>query len=201
MSKVKYQGLYFKWGSTVGIAPTSTALVMDPETGMIPAKFITYTNGQTGEAPSTNVWSSIPYDNTSITTPTTDICTLINSAYRTPTKKDMETLIADIITSSHVGTWTEISSPSTTVNADGTYSIPDGNLVKNVFLPASGSASGPSVYAGSEVSYWSSTTVDSGTDRAYSFYDWNSNLGAMAVNGGSFKDIAFPIRCIKKPKD
>jgi hypothetical protein len=175
MNKVKYQGLYFKWGSTVGIAPNSPV-----------GTWTTYQHGVSGSVSET-VWSNISYE--SATTLTTDICTTINSAYRMPTKDELSALKGS---HTKIGSWSTIT--STTTNASGTYAIPSGTLVENIFFPASGEMREALVTAGYSIYYWSN--VASSQTLAYAMSGGNSGSIGNPYTGN--KDIAFPIRCIKK---
>jgi hypothetical protein len=178
MSKVNYQGLYFKWGSTVGIAPNSPLGSW-------------YTYPQIGESNPQTVWSNIPYD-TSTSTPDIDICTTLNSNYRMPTREE----IADIAGSSRtkIGNWDPIT--PTTTNQQGTTTIPGGTLVGNVFFPASGEMRETTlVNAGNTIYYWSNEAY-SGT-LAYAMLGYSSGT----ISNPSTMDKAsnaYSIRCIKK---
>jgi uncharacterized protein (TIGR02145 family) len=197
MSKVKYQGLFFKWGSLTGVAPTSTGV----ENGG--ANYITYTHGVSGSA-TTADWSTIDYygndasETDALVPADDDICIAIsNDTYRLPTKDEMYALLNSVTTTPHVGDWRYIESPSETVSADGTYPIPNGTLVGNVFLPASGGAADYAVFAGSDVNYWSSTANETDNTLAYSFYDGSKRVIELRSDYGK-AEFAFSIRCIKK---
>ncbi|MDR0988963.1 MAG: hypothetical protein LBM06_05830 [Prevotellaceae bacterium] len=178
MSAVMNQGLYFKWGSLVGIAPNSTQ-----------NNYTTYTNGSSTNGFTTDL-NSITSDNSTASGMTpNDICTSINPAYRMPNKTELQPLIDDLF-----GTFTKIGDWNTaTGNATGTATIPSGALKGNLFLPAAGYIyyDGSMVRPGGNLYYWSGEAHYAG----YAHVIYASGTLFYAGQYGSY--YGMPIRCIK----
>jgi hypothetical protein len=172
-----YQGLFFKWGSTVGIAPNSPVGSW-------------YTYPKVGASNPGSDWGAITYDGS------TDLCTTISSAYRMPTLSEMQALVDLPATDKlSIGTWESIT--STTTNRQGTTLIPSGIVAGNVFFPAAGSITDSLGEAGIELNYWSSNAT--GAVFANSLYAWKSATPGTSLKIANYgKDYGFSIRCIKK---
>jgi hypothetical protein len=170
--KEYYQGVFIRWKSLVGITPI--AVDMGSTSGIV------YIVSGSGWAPSKLVWSSIPIEEG-------DICTKINSAYRTPSSDEFG-----------IGSWE--SSSGTAISGDdfGRTDVKNngGMYVWNnslgVILPASGFLSSYNSYnsadAGEHLYYWTATRGSG--DGGHTF------IGSTVQNLNIY-NCAFPIRCVK----
>jgi hypothetical protein len=178
------QGLFFKWGSLVGISPKG-----DTWSGDIP--IYTYNpDADTYTASTAATWSSISPngDGNDLSGDTEDICTAINSSWRMPNEGELETLI----TTSYamIGERTAF----TGANDAGTGTIYNGELYDSqTYLPFSAYRKGTdgalSGGAGTEAYYWSKT---SNALDGVCLEDW-----AVPTFNILSAEYALPIRCIK----
>jgi hypothetical protein len=168
-----YQGLFYKWGSLVGISPVGAWA--DNKTPLY--------NSDLGD---TYTWGNIPYDAVTAEGGTLDtdhdICQQINSAYRIPTQQEWVDLYR--LPEQTIG-----EAGSTTTDAqDGTGAIYIGTLYDNlVFIPYAGArynTDGRVDMVGSMPTYWANEAIDA----------------AEANNNTTYLDktFAMPVRCIKK---
>jgi hypothetical protein len=178
MSGVKYQGLFYKWGSLLGISPTSTTndwTVYDKD----------------GYPTTKTAWSQINDYDTNSGTVTDDICTEIDNTYRMPTPSEFG---YDDAMSGYTKpvAWTDESSAA---RDDGTGIFHSGDIYKNItFFPASGlfNASGALGEQGENVYYWTNNSLSGGTARVLE--DYNVGAARNALNTA----YGVSIRCIKK---
>ncbi|WP_157258158.1 FISUMP domain-containing protein [Dysgonomonas sp. HGC4] len=197
-SKGVYQGVYFKFGSLTGIAPTptnySTSIVTYPPSG-----------GSTTSSPD---WGSIPYTDTgdlvhdlaSIAQGKGDICKYLTSKgwapsgnWRLPTRDELVFMLKS------GGSW--VNGTNTSGNNAGTNSIASGwknpgdiNYPYGYFFPASGSRyynSGILNYMNYYGYYWSSDYADS--MRGYFVYFYRSHVTPNYI---SFRAYGIPVRCV-----
>jgi hypothetical protein len=168
-----YQGLFFKWGSLVGISPVGAWA--DNTTPLY--------NSSLGD---TYTWGNIPYDDPNAQTPGAtlgsdyDICSKINSAYRIPTLEEWVNLRK--LSKQTIGT----AGSTTTEAVDGTGAIYSGTLYDNlVFIPYAGARNtdGSLAMVGGIDAYWSNEAYDAS----------QANNNSTAVD----KTTAQPVRCIK----
>jgi hypothetical protein len=199
-SKAGYQGVYFKWGSLVGISPVGEW--SDDSTPVYRA----------GESASSTYpsWASIPYENsgsvTEVGDPNTitfkgDICKYINSGYHLP-------MIGEFGTKDRWDQqgWEQYINSTfpdvTTDKPDGTYdfivnskSCARNTVMGNVILPASGCrsyGSGVLVYVGTWGLYWINLDYGSTLARSLYFYRWLLGPGTALD-----RDYGFPVRCVR----
>ncbi|MBD8347784.1 hypothetical protein [Dysgonomonas sp. HGC4] len=194
-----YQGVYFKFGSLTGIAPTpdnySTSTVTYPPSG-----------GSTTSSPD---WGSIPYTNTgdlvhnstSIAQGKGDICKYLTSQgwappgnWRMPTNDELVFML------NSGGSW--VNGTNTSGNNAGTNSIASGwrnpgdiNYPYGYFLPASGyryaSSTGPLDNVGTFGYYFSSSpNVTLGYYLGFNSIAVFTGYGASRSNGMAVRCIA-----------
>jgi uncharacterized protein (TIGR02145 family) len=171
-----YQGLFYKWGSLVGISPVGE---------WTPNETPLY-NSSLG---ATYDWANIPYDNVTASgslPPANDICEQISGgAYRMPTHEEWADFMDDTKTKQETISLSTVTSTNPEYGTDAIYS---GTLYDDlVFIPSAGSrnsGNGNLTEVGASSYYWSNTTVN--TTFAY------QNTSAW------YKTEAYPIRCIKK---
>jgi hypothetical protein len=201
-----YQGLFFKWGSLVGISP-----VGEWSNNSTPV----YRAGESGSSTYSH-FNSIPYwnnatygdviDNTHTSALVGDICRYIDNRYRLP--KDGEIPLTTTNGSSWTGGWTKVGivESVTTTDHDGTYDFIANNkfcaknAALNVILPASGYRSLYDQYTlrlydvGEWALYWGSTSGGSTNGHpAIGF----SNSG-VSNSGGSYQRVYhYSVRCIR----
>jgi hypothetical protein len=214
-SNTKYQGVYFKWGSFVGISPVGIDYDADASTGTVlywPDDVITHT----WKVVRGINWSSIPYeDDRLIKTTDTDACSLladmdlsaykgdicnyIKPNYRMPTLDELTTLYSSNGYNPKVSATASVTVPPGDANAAGKYVFADDSY--GVFtgtgtsytLPASGYRSGDSGTSGSAGtygSYWSGSA--NGPDQAHEL-DFNNN---DAHKGNYSRSFAQSVRCV-----
>jgi uncharacterized protein (TIGR02145 family) len=169
-----YQGLFYKWGSTIGISPTGYWVNGG-------ATNATKLYNTPNDFKTDYTWSDItPYDlaGGALSGSTYDICAG-SSGWRMPTPDEWAALMA--LPSVTIGG----SSGITTTAEDGTGAIYQGTLYDNlVFIPKAGyRESDGTLYNHATAYYWSNTAYD--VDKAY---DNESTYSKSAAN---------PIRCIK----
>ncbi|MBD8349919.1 FISUMP domain-containing protein [Dysgonomonas sp. HGC4] len=192
-----YQGVYFKFGSLTGIAPTpdnySTSTVTYPPSG-----------GSTTSSPD---WGSIPYTNTgdlvhnsaSIAQGKGDICKYLTSQgwappgnWRLPTKDELVFMLKSD------GSW--VDGTNTSANDVGTNSIAsrwknpgDNNYPYGYIFPASGSryrSTGSLTNVGIGGYYWSSSPSGASGSCVVFSSSGVSPAEATRANG-------FTIRCVE----
>jgi hypothetical protein len=195
-SKDGYQGLFFKWGSLVGIAPTVDWV--NNSTRVYKAGASTYSTYPT--------WDDIPFESSTtmgdpdLNTFKGDICKYINSAYRLPVYGEFGT----------IGGWhqnwekdLDVAVGFRTDKVDGTYNFvtslgkgyATNTVMGNVIFPASGNFNHYGLCqnnVGSQGKYWTSSAA--GTTTRYYLYFSSSTIGESFSIG----ELAYPIRCVKK---
>jgi hypothetical protein len=181
MSGVQYQGLFYTWGSLLGVSPTSPI-----------NNWTVYDTA--GVTTSHSDWKEIDYDLNDGTV-THDICTAIDNTYRMPTPDDLGLRDAPETVAGYYTkpvAWTDESSAA---RADGTGIFHSGDIYKNItFFPASGLFDdhlGALGEQGTKLCYWTNFSSVSGT--ADVLQDYNQ----AAVNALK-KASGLSIRCIKK---
>jgi hypothetical protein len=176
MSKVMNQGLFFKWGSLVGISPLG-AWNTDTSAGT-PWYDTTAHNGGAWSSISPATWAS-GQDLTNAQ----DICyQLSGGTYRMPARYEIPT------------SGTPINSSATfTANAVGTAQIAKGYILNgNLYFPTAGFRGYADGGVSSDSYYWTKT-VSATSDKGISLYNNTYPFG------GSYIHTAMPIRCIKNP--
>jgi uncharacterized protein (TIGR02145 family) len=172
-----YQGLFYKWGSTIGISPVGEWVNGGTDN---PTKLYDTPNGFKTDY----TWSDItPYNlaGGALSGATYDICAG-SSGWRMPTRGEWAALMA--LPNVSIGG----SSGITTTAEDGTGAIYQGTLYDNlVFLPNAGERAADS-----------GELYNVGED----FYSWSNEAASAADaydHGGvsGSKNWAYPIRCIK----
>jgi hypothetical protein len=175
------QGLFFKWGSLVGISPAGED--ESPWTG------ITYTNGATTNPGNEPIWDNINDTDPDATASNAkldsdyDICTQINEAYRMPTQSEAQLFYSNHLSQQQIGTIGTITTEAT----DGTEAIYIGILYDGfLFIPNSGlrDIDGSLHVVGTMGTFWSNTAYD--------------DVDAYTLLDGYDKTSAPPVRCIKK---
>jgi hypothetical protein len=191
-----YQGLYFKWGSLVGVSPVGKWA--SNETPVYRA----------GESASTTYssWGSIPQDqaNGTVSDPNTgtykgDICKYIHSGYRMPVNGDFGTGASWGDQGWEIYGSTAFSAV-TSDKVDGTYdfassaSSAKNTVMGGVIFPASGNRnynSGALENVGSYGFYWNGTADDEPNGHRFSF----SSNGM--TSWGSARGYGFSVRCVQ----
>jgi hypothetical protein len=199
-----YQGLFFKWGSLVGISP-----VGNWSNSSTP----TYNAGSSTASTYSN-FNSIPYwdnatyggviDNTHTSALVGDICKYIDFRYRLP--KDGEIPLP--LNNGWTDGWTEVVvfEAVTTTDHDGTYDFIANNkgcaknAKLNVILPASGYRTLYDQYTlklidvGEYALYWGSTS--GGSTNAHPAIGFNST--GVSSSGGSYqREYHHSVRCVR----
>jgi hypothetical protein len=193
-----YQGLYFKWGSLVGVSPVG---------GWVNNETPVY---RAGESASTTYssWGSIPYDQVNsgpVSNPNTntykgDVCRYIHAGYRMPVKGDF-----GVSSEWNQQGWEIYGSTAfsavTSDKEDGTYDFIDksASCAKNtvmggVILPASGLRnynSGALEYVGSSGCCWNGTAEDMSNGHRFGF----NSSGVTSF--GSARGYGFSVRCVQ----
>jgi hypothetical protein len=202
LSKQGYQGVYFKWGSVVGVSPIGSWV--DNSTPV-------YKAGSSSSSTYSS-WASIPYvDNgTAMGTPDVstlkgDICRYINSGYRVPTAGEF-----GVGSGWNEQGWERGSFSTVTSNkADGTYDLANGNrcakntMMGDVLFPASwvrGASNGySSSTAGNIGFYWISPAPDTTSPYLFSFSTDRIYISTNAVGGVTYtrQYYATAVRCVK----
>jgi hypothetical protein len=211
-----YQGVFFKFGSLVGISPAKTSGSNNFSSTDTPIYTVT------SSTPTHSSWSTIPYcssgdigdDDT--TSGTGDICRYLSDGdYRQALVSESGTAYSDNFNiSTYVsGGWIKRGdySPPTNTDAAGTTDLlkKSGNSddkifgsafnrTMNVTLPASGHRSGDSnngllAGVGSSGNYGLGALLSDNVNRSYVTF-WTNNFH---VNGGVSCDTAVSIRCVK----
>jgi hypothetical protein len=191
-----YQGVFFKWGSLVGISPA----------GSFSSSTVLYKPSAIATGDFAN-WDAIPYweDYSIVGDPNLgtfkgDICRQINSGYRLPNVQDYGN-IPTFLTWGEQG-WSLINGASTITPSDeGKYNFISNskryaqNTIMGVRLPAAGNrgTSGALGSAGSYGYYWSRNVHDSSASGSILF-----NATQMSA-GGAERKMAFPVRCVVAP--
>jgi hypothetical protein len=163
-----YQGVFFKWGSLVGISP-----VGDGDSAI--TIYVPGVGAQTISASTYGSWGAIPGGSS-------DICTSIDNAWRLPTQAEF----------GYNANWSFGGGSVTVNNPTGKGSISTGGTYNtsygSVFFPSSGGRHRIEGLLGSnQCDYWTSTA-----DRVM---DMMISLGMDFIDytGG----YAFPVRCIR----
>ncbi|GHU76046.1 hypothetical protein FACS189414_1330 [Bacteroidia bacterium] len=217
-SKEQYQGVFFKWGSLVGMSPTEGAWSgityyptnpgVDDGWTTDPTKYMTY-----ADIPYA-VGLAAPYNRdhgylTEITNNATtgadtikalkgDICVYLTKVgaapkgkrWRMPTSKEFDAT-EDFYTKS--GDFAQI----TTQNAYGTTPIPSGwrrNNLNTPYFPASAARSNGTMYpVGMMGVYWASSAADA--NQGYDFYFTSTRVYTEWVGYG-IRPNGFSVRCV-----
>jgi hypothetical protein len=196
-----YQGLFFKWGSLVGISPMGTFSSTTP----------VYKAGTTTSS-TYATWAAIPYENATnassigspnVTTLKGDICTYIHSGYRMPRNGEFGTTASYQPT----GGWTASSGfgDFTGTNTVGTYDFvanSKGYVTRTstgMILPASGQRGnndGTMYYVGRNGYVWYNsiygTPGSATTSYCIRFHDLSFSINSTEARGA-----AIPVRCIR----
>jgi hypothetical protein len=194
-----YQGVYFQWGSLVGVAPTGGSMT-DPIL-YIPIgggnwestpKGVLTTFGDPRLVPwetatsATNSASENFLHNQAFTTYTGDICKYINSAWRMPNA-------AEFGTAASYGSWISGNASS---NAAGTGTVTAGRnyTAGGVFFPASGyglmAYSWAGTNLGTEGYYWSGSAYDAERGR-------NLQITSAVTVTYIPRQTLYSVRCIR----
>jgi uncharacterized protein (TIGR02145 family) len=211
----KYQGVYFKWGSLIGISPVGN-YSNDTSNGTI-LYWPTNTSASAGTTRTWNAvtggtgWTDIPYQNSTAITTTNkdahsllanpdfaaykgDICNYINPAYRMPTADELEALYssngysgfsATAVTSTDAA-GKQVFSQFGTFTSTGTSYV----------LPASGyrvSSDGALNVVGSFGNYWSGSASNSSSAYELDFLSSNAYVDYVAAD----RSYSQPVRCVK----
>jgi hypothetical protein len=194
-SKQGYQGLFFKWGSLVGIPPTVN---WNTNTGV-------YKAGSTGTSTYTD-WDLIPYETTNVmgdpdvSTLKGDICKYINPDYRIPVNGEFG------VNNGWNQAWEKYlgTDPSFRTNkVDGTYDFvaygvgyAKNNVLDNVIFPASGHLINGLINnnVAAQGYYWSSSTRVGYTGMCYKLYFSESTF---TPSNSSLGVLGHSIRCVK----
>jgi hypothetical protein len=203
LSKQGYQGVYFKWGSLVGISPAgsdantySTSTLVYKPNAVATGTYAT--------------WDAIPYENSSsatvvgspnIGTFKGDICTHINSGYRLPVNGEFGTS-----SGWYQQGWVEYEnadfSPVTTDKDDGTYDFIANNksCAKNTVL-------GDVIFPASGYRFDSSKLTRVGTCGVYqigsaysateNYYMYFSYLFLYTSSTSGSRSYAYTVRCVQ----
>jgi uncharacterized protein (TIGR02145 family) len=210
-----YQGVYFKWGSLIGVSPVG-AYSSNASTGTVLYWPDDVTNRTWKVVRGGTSWSNIPYyaaesaygtgEKTLLNNSTTanfnaykgDICNYINPAYRMPTLDELAALGTGTSSADGEYTWTGAGN-ATSADATGKQVFNQYGTFKKTgteyVLPASGFrsySSGTVNFAGSAGYYWSGSSENS--SEAYGSY-FDSSRGASAVNGDD-RRYGYPVRCV-----
>jgi hypothetical protein len=212
-----YQGVYFKWGSLIGVAAgpddgaysTSTTLYRPTDTS------IGTLNNRVWEATTGTAWYSIPYrdgsttedndlntllDNSDFSSYKGDICNFIDNTYRMPTGNELKDLakIRDL-TTANINT-TKVTG---IVAAAGTRAFTGGSAggyvtLSGLIFPASGwrhDNSGKLTYVGYFGYYWSGSSLldDNHQDRYATSLCF---AGGDALLHVAFRYACLPVRCL-----
>jgi hypothetical protein len=204
-----YQGVFFKWGSLVGISPVGTnsdAILYIPPIGtgswdsshkagdysfpwgwQSGYEYIPYTT--TDNSTGYGSYGNYLYYNPDFNNYRGDICNYLDNAWRMPSWLELGGTVSSSSTGSAPNDATgkgSMGSVGSTVNMDGGVR----------FFPASGGringSSSSDVGAGTNFTYWTGSTDAPGVANWISFYSSSSSLA-----GGS-RQRAFPVRCIRK---
>jgi hypothetical protein len=217
----KYQGVFFKWGSLIGVSPvgdysSSSTVLYKPTNTSAPAGTPRTWVKTTGadNAWSGSSWSNIPYDSTSggdlrtarslLSNPdfehyTGDICNYINPAYCMPTSIEHENLGIGDSNASGPYYWNSSGSiPTVTADGKAEFTTRFGTFTgisgTTYYLPASGfrgSSNGALYNVGSVGYYWSGSADYSG--RAYYLRFYSNNADA---DDNINTEYGFPVRCV-----
>jgi hypothetical protein len=206
------QGLLFKWGSLMGISPSSAitgSAAFDVEdVQFIPGEYsgssiktwdnVSYTNGTTDNTATdqfTTTYGSIGYDATQAKG---DICRYISvkgwveGCWRMPTDKELQDFCS---VNSVTGSWSAVSN----TNGDGSTGITSGyhfgSGSSQRYFPATGQrdSQGTLANVGTNGYYWSVSPAGSGNGYDLTF-------GSSSVNSTDHTAVtnAYPIRCIQE---
>jgi hypothetical protein len=219
-----YQGVFFKWGSLVGIAPgpiaeytlptTATLYIRNPSTGTWNGTY--QINSGSGKGWSGTTYNNIPYINYSsdlnagsfdyklydypgVTNYTGDICQRIDSEWRMPNKSEFG-VAANYGTRN---TATYDPGDATGKGSMNQFGVTYNSAYGVVFFPAAGAwenmdGSPYSYIPGKEGRYWLGEKGTSSASGAM-FLFLGSGLYLPTSSAGTKSTVdAFPIRCIKK---
>jgi uncharacterized protein (TIGR02145 family) len=190
----KGQGMLFKWGSLIGLNPSSSYPTWNQQM-FIPTEY-------TGGTPSS--YANIPYDTgTAVLSSynaaagTGDICRYITAKgwvsgrWRMPTTTELQNLYN--AGSSKVGSFGAQSATDYDGWTDITSGYNFGSGSNQRFFPAAGSRTtdGTLNYVGTSGYYWSASPYNSSS--AYSLYFYSTYVGPATSND---KQLAFSVRCI-----
>jgi hypothetical protein len=195
-----YQGLFFKWGSMVGISPVGDW--SDNSTLVYEAGAATHTTYSSWNAILYSSGATVGNPNTS--TLLGDICKHINSDYRLP--KDGE--FGTVLNPWNQQGWEKHNTINavTTNKDDGTYDFIDNNnayaknTVMDVILPFSGLRMGTTsttlglIYSvGQSSAYWISSSSGMSTHgNCLALY-----IDYVFPSSNYIRNYAFPVRCVK----
>ncbi|GHS93529.1 hypothetical protein FACS1894207_0080 [Bacteroidia bacterium] len=216
-SKEQYQGVFFKWGSLIGLSPTGTnwttslnTYVPDPATG---AWSITGRNYGAIPTVDTNPAGTPPFssDNSYLTDQTTDaninalrgdICVYLTKTGAAPKGKRWRMPTAAEFAATIDNEYRRI--PETggfgaiaTSNADGTTAISSGlsKVASNQpYFPACGirhSTTGALDHVGTTGVYWTSSP----NTLVFSYSVWVSGVG-VSLDTGNYRTCGFAVRCV-----
>jgi uncharacterized protein (TIGR02145 family) len=212
-----YQGVYFKWGSLIGISPVgaydaSNTVLYKPTNTSDPvgtSRTWVETNGA-DNAWSGSGWTDIPYQNDDKINTTDrsahsllanpdfaaykgDICNYIDENYLMPTGAEFSALLSDHGSySSSKGGY--ISSDITSSDAAGKQVFAQYATINSFIFPASGYRDGSdesSIAVGNSGAYWSGSA--SGDSYAIFLY-FNSSYAT--ASSSSTKYHGLPVRCV-----
>jgi hypothetical protein len=195
----KYQGVYFQWGSLIGVSPvgedyeSSATVLYKPKGATMPRAWEPPATGS-ALSPVWNSWTDIPsYYNVDVSPAGIDahtllynpdfdnyrgdICNYINSSYRMPTLAELTALSSAYVGFYHDSDNVPVSSDDE--NVAGRYVFTDNyGTLSGYALPASGcrsSNSGTLYDVGYSGSYWSGSAYGS-SSGAYRLYFSGSGI-------------------------
>jgi hypothetical protein len=195
VSKEGYQGVYFKWGSLVGVSPNDLTYYRPNGSGWVSQSY-PYGAWPTIISP----WDVATYGNVLNNLHTEeflgDICRYLNSGYRLPTGEEC----------SIAGGWTVAGTVGTvSTNASGTYDLigngffyAENTSMGNVRFPSAGSMliDGQSRYTARNGSYWSGSLTSYSTTSSTGLSLFGGDYMVSPGYGGSHHQ-GFSIRCVQ----
>ncbi|GHT61649.1 hypothetical protein AGMMS50239_13030 [Bacteroidia bacterium] len=210
-SKEQYQGVYFQWGSLIGISPVGAYTT---------GNTVTYQKGVEAAASAAPLWTDIPRPGTD--PPGTIYDRALDSKYLTELAHDTASNIGDICkyltelgyapkgkrwrmpTSAEFGEASDYGNAGAaswgavaTVNADGTTAFANGMQLRKSntpFFPASGFrtfSTGALDTVGVDGFAWSSSPSNSGSGFFLSFFS-----SAASPASSYYRTCGFPVRCV-----
>ncbi|MDR0989673.1 MAG: hypothetical protein LBM06_09505 [Prevotellaceae bacterium] len=179
MSKVMYQGLFFRWGGLQGISPAGNWNSSTAAGTGTPVYSLSSTTPSYGGAFSNSIAPAGPWASGQNLTNDRDICYQIDNNFRLPASSEFT--ISNYVN----GTTTDTAAPA------GTAQVKTGYIGRNAYIPSSGyrSYANGDIYLFNEYfCYWTST-VSTGSS-AFCIEDG----GESTANINSLNSI----RCVKK---
>jgi hypothetical protein len=182
----KYEGVFFKFGSLVGISPvagfsSSTTILYKP------AEIITGAYSTYGEIPYWDTNNDV--GNPSISTLKGDICKYINPVYRLPRLGEFPVTGWSFL---WVHGYPRLSDGTTVVPGYGTCGVFIFPTAE--WLQPDGSFPSFSQSQHSRCYVWHSSAYDA--TKGYCFY-FNNNDGSVVLTAPNDRNYAYPIRCIR----